>query len=121
MSEFFNNTENIPESLKTFRDKMWELKRAEEENLLRTGHGPAHFQMVNPDELTDEDARLYEKYIGNALTKEEYKKHRNQFSCASMEDSRHGFCAYVGNKLAVRFLQEEIGKKTAQESANDEK
>ena len=121
MNEFSKTEENVPESLKTFRDTMWELKRAEEENLLHAGRGSAHFQSVNPNELTEEDAGVYEKYRSNTLTKEEYKKHREQFNSVSIEDSRHGFSAYIGNKLMARFLREEIDERTAQESANNQK
>lgn len=115
MSEFSNNAENNSEILKIFCEKIWELKRAEEEAFLRDGRGSVHFQSVNPDELTNEDMGIYEKYLANALTKEEFEKYRKQFNFVSIEDSRHSFSAFIGNKLAVRLLQAEINQERSQQ------
>lgn len=120
-----NENIHVPEAampdVQMFRETIAGLKRIEEEKRARGESSTAHFQWVNPEELLEEDARIYQKYLDNDLTKEEFIQYRKQFDHVSIEDSRHGFAAYIGNKLAVRFLQKEIDERKALEGKNDQK
>ncbi len=100
--------ENTLDRLQRFRQKMRELKRAEEETLAQGEHGSAHFQHVNPDELTEEDAKIYDAYTNGSLTTEEFERYREQFAFSKIGTSRIDYAAYIGNRLQVDLLLKEL-------------
>lgn len=85
---------------------MWELKAEEE-----SGEAPtAHFQELNPDELTEEDRGIWEKLQNHALTHKEFNEYRTSVFRGSAQSCKH-FAAFIGNKLMVQQFEVENGEK----------
>jgi hypothetical protein len=109
--------------LEIFHKEIRGLKEAEEEEMRKKeaegSTGSVHLRGLNPEELTMEDAAIYEKFKKLELTKEEYGKWREDVvkdvearapqgpvgSPGRLEffdkDSRHIFMQYITNKIGL--------------------
>lgn len=107
--------------LHEFRETMRRLRRAEEEKRNRGEHYRMHFMFFDgrpwdENELTEEDANIYQKYTEGALTVDEFKKYRQQFQ-GSKENSRELFSEYLANLLQI--LQIENAKNFIKKRKNE--
>lgn len=114
-------TEPINSFLENFHKKIQGLKEKEEEEMRKKEAegltGSVHLRGLNPEELTMEDAVIYEKFKKLDLTRKEYEEWRQNIvkdieARAPQEpielsgrleffdkDSRHIFMQYIGNKI----------------------
>lgn len=126
-------TEQKEPDLENFRKEIQGLKEAEEEEMRKKEAGgttgSVHLRGLNPEELTIEDAAIYEKFRKLELTKEEYAKWRQNVvkdvearapegpvgSPGRLEffnkDSRYIFMQYVANKIGTWQSWEEKRRK----------
>ena len=107
---------------KKLRDSLRTQKNAKTDN---------HFENINPDELTNDDLIIFDKFQKNILADNEFKKYReklDQYFTSQRQkkgkdfdffkDSRSNFSAMILNQIINRQIQ----KKSSEESVgNNEK
>ena len=98
--------EKIPKSedgneMAAFQSEMRELKAKEESGELKT----AHFQELNPNELTDEDREIWEKLQSKELSTEEFSMYRTKVSRGRNASQKH-FVGFIGNKLMIQMFED---------------
>ena len=72
-------SENKPENLADFKKEVAALKKKEEGDLNEKGlRKTAHFENINPEELTETDRQIYRKFLDEKLTVEELRAYQNQ-------------------------------------------
>jgi uncharacterized coiled-coil DUF342 family protein len=84
--------------LLNFRAEIAELKRAEEEK----GEA-AHFNLIEPDELTERDMEIFYKLKNGELTPEMLKAYQKSIPQADLP--RHTFGAYIANMLMINLYK----------------
>jgi len=95
MSEF----EKIDNQLVEFQDEMARLKEAEKKEGISV-----HLRDLSPEKLTDEDREIYNKFINNSLSLEEFREYRSGVS-KGKDSSRIDFAGYIANKFNLSSLR----------------
>ena len=118
-------TEQKDPVLESFHREIQKLKEEEERQFEEKGGGSVHFRGLNPEELTGEDAAIYEKFKNLELTEAEFYDWRRNITfelgkkapAKSAErdeffarDPRYIFMQYVANKIGFWQVWEEKRK-----------
>ena len=110
MEKIEKNLKNNPDNdLDKFTKEMKRLKEEE------TGERKtAHFEEINPKNLTEEDKEIWHKYQSDNLTVKEFLTY--QSNIPREEQDRKHFSAYIGNLLTVRMGTKQLEKMKEKEN-----
>ena len=90
--------------------------RQEIGGLKRTDTDP-HLPDLDPDALTEYDARTWMLLKSGTLTASEFKQRSNAaVRNLTRDDSRSLFYAYIGNELSNRLAEEQMAKMDAEKN-----
>lgn len=90
--------------------------RAEIAYLKATEKDTAHFRDINPEELIEEDAYVYQLFKDGTLDLNIFESYRARIQ---ERGSRADFAAYLGNKIAIRELMAELEIPEGAENSKD--
>ena len=93
------NFEKHAVELARFRAEIAALKAQERETL--------HLRDIQPEELTEEDAYVYQLFMDNTLDPNMFEIYRNSIQ---KKGSRVDFAAYLTNKILVKQLDAYLAK-----------
>ena len=111
MEEKIKNThEAVSEKVKMFREEIQKLKAHEEEDEKMGKDLTIHLIKIKVEELTEEDAEVYEKLKKGTLTVQEFNAYKKRHTTNPAGGSRWDFSAYIGNLLHVQEAEKELAE-----------
>lgn len=103
MNEKFSEKEG---KLENFKKEVARLKKEEEENLNEKGQRKtAHFEGIDPSELSEADMVIHQRLLNKELGGEEFNIYRDQIQ-KSGNNSQKQFSAYIANKLFIQMYKD---------------
>lgn len=110
MENFENNLKEQKREM--MRQKIAELKQAYLERKEKGGKYNPHFEIIDPDKLTDVDLGVFEKFIEETLTEKEFRDYLTSFENMKDQESdpRFNFKAWMANQLCSPEWMERFQK-----------
>lgn len=120
-----NSNVDADEIAKKYAENIREALRGQ-----KTKKTDIHFEDINPDDLTNEDLIIFDKFRINALTEKEFNMYRenlgNYFRLQrqikkekfnALKDSRSNFSAMIANKIMVKKAEEMLMERKFKKAA----
>ena len=105
--------EKPEKSLEWFREEMRQIRDEEKQGLRKTAHFTEHKSLgvpeLDPEQLTERDLAIWQKYEAGMLTTEEFKEYRKYNNERDLKAS-DTLAQYIANKMQIAELEAAVAK-----------